>query len=232
MAVALYNFLDQTPLTLRLWYKKHILVQPKSHAFNVVRWNQSESTMVALTQWAIILSTVWVAIYFRTYLNFCRELLYSLKMTEIQWFMYKKATGDYHDDVTKWKHFPRYWLFVRVIHRSPVNSPHKGQRRGALDVFFDLRLSKQARGRWFETPSRQSWRHYNAIWRNHYGWMQQVQQVSPCKLHSDEEYMHLKVVSILSNMLVLSWVLLISSKIAGHLLLWMPMNHKTSWRHN
>ena len=32
----------------------------------------------------------------------------------------------------KWKHFPRYWPFVWGIHRSPVNSPHKGQWRGAL----------------------------------------------------------------------------------------------------
>ena len=38
----------------------------------------------------------------------------------------------YHDDVIKWKHFPRYWPFVRGIHRSAVNSPHKGQWRGAL----------------------------------------------------------------------------------------------------
>ena len=37
-----------------------------------------------------------------------------------------------HDDVIKWKHFPRYWPFVRGIHRSPVNSPHKVQWRGAL----------------------------------------------------------------------------------------------------
>ena len=37
-----------------------------------------------------------------------------------------------HDDVIKWKHFPRYWPFVRGTHRSPVNSPHKGQWRGAL----------------------------------------------------------------------------------------------------
>ena len=37
-----------------------------------------------------------------------------------------------YDDVIKWKHFPRYWPFVRGIHRSPVNSPHKGQWRGAL----------------------------------------------------------------------------------------------------
>ena len=31
-----------------------------------------------------------------------------------------------HGDVIKWKHFPRYWDYVRGIHRSPVNSPHKG----------------------------------------------------------------------------------------------------------
>ena len=40
-----------------------------------------------------------------------------------------KAT---HDDLIKWKHFLRYWPFVRRIHQSPVNSPHKGQWRGAL----------------------------------------------------------------------------------------------------
>ena len=28
--------------------------------------------------------------------------------------------------------FRRYWPFVRGIHRSPVNSPHKGQWRGVL----------------------------------------------------------------------------------------------------
>ena len=37
-----------------------------------------------------------------------------------------------HDDVIKWKQFPRYWSFVRGIDRSPVNSPHKGQWCGAL----------------------------------------------------------------------------------------------------
>ena len=35
-----------------------------------------------------------------------------------------------------WRHqmetFSRYWPFVRGIHRSPVNSPHKGQWSGAL----------------------------------------------------------------------------------------------------
>ena len=41
-------------------------------------------------------------------------------------------TGIWHDDVIKSKHFPRNWPFVREIHRSPVNFPHKGQWRGAL----------------------------------------------------------------------------------------------------
>ena len=47
-----------------------------------------------------------------------------------------KCFSHYHDDVIKWKHFPRYWPFVRGIHRGPVNSPHKGQWRGALMFSF------------------------------------------------------------------------------------------------
>ena len=70
-----------------------------------------------------------------------------------------------HDDVIQWKHFLRYWPFVWGIHRSRVNSPHKGQCCGALTFFFDLcpnkRLSKQWWGWWFETPSSPLWRHCN-----------------------------------------------------------------------
>ena len=70
----------------------------------------------------------------------------------------------FHDDVIKWKHFPRYLPFVREIYRSPVNSPHKGQWRGAF-MFFDLRLNnrlnKRSWGWWFETSSCPLWRHCN-----------------------------------------------------------------------
>ena len=58
-----------------------------------------------------------------------------------------------HNDVIKWKHFPRHWPFVKGIHRSPVDSPHKGQWRWAF-IFFDLllnkRLNKQSGRRWFK----------------------------------------------------------------------------------
>ena len=44
-----------------------------------------------------------------------------------------------HVEIIKWKYFPRYWPFVRGIHRSPVDSLHKGQWRGAL--MFSLILA-------------------------------------------------------------------------------------------
>ena len=71
-----------------------------------------------------------------------------------------------HDDVIKWKHFPRYWRFVRGIHRLPVNSPHKGQWRGVLVFSLICALNKllitQSWGWWFETLSCSWWRHCNA----------------------------------------------------------------------
>ena len=74
----------------------------------------------------------------------------------------------------KWKHFPRYLPFMRGIHRSPVNSSHKGQWRGALIFSFDLhlnkRLSKPLRRQWIETPSHSLWRHCNDIENTRMTW--------------------------------------------------------------
>ena len=64
----------------------------------------------------------------------------------------------YHDDVIKWKHFPRYWPFVRGIHRFPVNSPHKGQWRGAL--IFSL-ICVWING-WVYNREAGDWRRYRA----------------------------------------------------------------------
>ena len=73
----------------------------------------------------------------------------------------------WHDDVINWKHFQLYWPFVRGIHRLPVNSPHKGQWRGALmfSLIFAWKkwLSKQSRRLWFEVPSCSLWRHCNEL---------------------------------------------------------------------
>ena len=73
--------------------------------------------------------------------------------------------NEYHDDVIKWKHFPRYWTFVRGIHRFPVNSPAQRPVTQSFDAFFDLRLdkslSKQSWSWWFETLSCPLWRQRN-----------------------------------------------------------------------
>ena len=48
---------------------------------------------------------------------------------------YKVSSYDvqgHHDHVIKWKHVSRYWPFLWGIHRSPVNSLHKGQWHGTL----------------------------------------------------------------------------------------------------
>ena len=49
----------------------------------------------------------------------------------------------YHDDVTKWKHFPHYWRFVRGIHQWLVNSSHKGQWHGALVFSLICAMNKR-----------------------------------------------------------------------------------------
>ena len=60
-----------------------------------------------------------------TVARFCLHIWYT-------WVNFLIWCGQLHDDVIKWKHFPRNWPFVQGIHRSRVNSPHKGQWRGAL----------------------------------------------------------------------------------------------------
>ena len=76
-----------------------------------------------------------------------------------------------HDNVIKWKHFLRYWPFVRGIHQTPVDSPHKGQWRGGA-LMFSLICAwtndwANNRGRWYETRSCSLWRQCNVLIRAH-----------------------------------------------------------------
>ena len=76
-----------------------------------------------------------------------------------------KLCSDYkHDDVIKWKHFPRYWPLCGEF-TGPGEFPAQRPVTRCFDVFFDLRLnkrlSKQWWGWWFETPSWSLWRHRN-----------------------------------------------------------------------
>ena len=55
-----------------------------------------------------------------------------IRLTIISYLPCFISKSDRHDDVIKWKHFPRYWPFVRGIHRSRWIPQHKGQWRGGL----------------------------------------------------------------------------------------------------
>ena len=72
---------------------------------------------------------------------------------------------DDHDDVIKWKHFTRYWPFVRGIHRPLCEFSSQRPVTRSFDVFFDLRLNKRlSKQSWswcFETLSSPLWRHSN-----------------------------------------------------------------------
>ena len=68
----------------------------------------------------------WINLEKKIVLEFLSSLSSQIKM--VQGF----EIHLHHDHVIKWKRFLRFWSFVRGIHRSPVNSPHKGQWVGAL----------------------------------------------------------------------------------------------------
>ena len=73
-----------------------------------------------------------------------------------------------HDDAINWKHFPRYWPFVTGIHRSPVDSPHKGQwRRAVMFSLIYVWTNGCANNRDagdLRRPSCPLWRHCNDLW--------------------------------------------------------------------
>ena len=78
-----------------------------------------------------------------------------------------KAT---HGNRKTWRHQMETFSVLLAICAGnppePVNSPHKGQRRGALMFFYlhlNIRLSKQSWGGWFETQSRPLWRQCNDL---------------------------------------------------------------------
>ena len=71
--------------------------------------------------WALtrfISLTAWLVVQKHIHTNnqeIIKVLNYWLVVPWIHWFL---VDSPHHDDVIKWKHFPRYWPFVWGIHRS------------------------------------------------------------------------------------------------------------------
>ena len=120
-----------------------------SSGFNVLNSHNSADVSFSCWIYGVSKSIIWSNV----------ELFYiSMTINDIT----RQASMRYiykDDDAIKWKPFPCYWPFVRGIHRSPVDSPHKGQWRGALMFFLICAWTNS----WatIETPSRSLWRHCN-----------------------------------------------------------------------
>ena len=75
--------------------------------------------------WSVLFSCALVISYVLNIHMFSRERAYSSYWCTISILLMMTSSNEM-------KTFSRYWPFVRGIHRSPVNSPYKGQWRGAL----------------------------------------------------------------------------------------------------
>ena len=64
------------------------------------------------------------------------RLVPDLSTTSWQWFVWLLKWGRPHDGVMTRTHFRCHWPFVRGIHRSPVNSPHRGQVMWSYDIYL------------------------------------------------------------------------------------------------
>ena len=82
---------------------------------------------------------------------------------------YVFLASTHRHDVIKWRHFPRYWPFVRGIQRSLIIPITKTSDAELWCFHWSLmfswrlnkELSKKSRRRWYETPSRSLWRYCN-----------------------------------------------------------------------
>ena len=90
----------------------HVFMYPSRHRF--CEYSYLGCWPLA-TKYSFEYSAVWIVINSRcrrSIIYACIHMLYNRICT--------RTYHNYQDEVTKWKHFPRYWPFVRGIHRSPL----------------------------------------------------------------------------------------------------------------
>ena len=101
---------------------------------NKFQWNINRNLYIFIQENAFK-NVVWkmAVILFRPQ---CVKVLNSISQKVVKralsWPLFLECKFTHNRRFIKWKHFPRYWPFVRWINRSSVNFHHKGQWRGAL----------------------------------------------------------------------------------------------------
>ena len=103
----------------------------------------------------------------------------------------------HNDDVIKWKHFPRYWPFVRGIHRWPVNSQHEGQWRG--DLMYSLVCAWISR--WVNNCEAGDLRRYRAHYDVIVMYMELAEYIHTCCMRGKTALSHMYVYVIFVHIL-------------------------------
>ena len=124
---------------------KYVSLTYFSWHIRIIQTNRAKTLYMYMHVWKItgrnimyIDATIWCVVWFRgncrwkitgvnfqwtQYENRCWIFIQLIHwtMSVASWnFRNHKLHHVYHDDVIKWKYFPRYWPFMRGIHRSPV----------------------------------------------------------------------------------------------------------------
>ena len=136
-------------------------------ACNVIRILKTFSTETPSASLAICAGNPSVIFFYLIPIEMYTWLSYSgfiwdILQKELLWIWKYLWDMVIHDDVMKWKHYPRYLPFVWGIHRWPVNSPHKGRWHGAL--IFSLTcvwINGWVNHRKAGDLRRPLWRHHN-----------------------------------------------------------------------
>ena len=97
--------------------------------------------------------------HFYCYKDYLIKFGYEQNDTSISFEIWPRNEKN-HDDVIKWKHFPRSWPFVRGTHRSQVNFTHKVRCRGTL--MFSL-ICAWING-WANNREADDWRRHRAYY--------------------------------------------------------------------
>ena len=120
--------------------------------WNYFHFSQGSMSLIYVWVWDVM----WQHVQFQLWYEIGRFIPYAPKLLLRHCSNHDVATQTVHDDVIKWKYFPRYWPFVRGI-EFPTQRPVTR----SFVVYFDLRPSKRLSKQswdswdwWFETPLR------------------------------------------------------------------------------
>ena len=131
-------------------------------------WHSRESLFIPTTlSWSCLHHVRQRTLYTRRYIAIVKRCV----MWKCNWSIASEA----HYDIIKWKHFPRYWPFVRGIHHRPENSLHKCQWHGTL--MFSL-ICAWTNG-WVNTRDAGDLRHHRARYDVNVMNLREYRQISP-----------------------------------------------------